>query len=166
MPCIRRKSFFGRQRLEYTPPDVPNWTRFGGIVWVGLFTWILILFMVWGISVGGFLPNNDGGLLYDLRHHRIRAIDIQRILGGSPVKEAGGGIVMDPSTDRIEIYTVGSPEQSRLMFTTLPSQPSDRRFVILIPDNEASYQDLVTAMDDPARDRSLQPTQVYIASTD
>ena len=84
MPYVRETAR-GRRRLIYRPVSAIEWTQLGGILWVGISIWLLILLGLFAVTVG-FRPAIYYGIEYELPSHRLGEIDIQRLLGGQIVR--------------------------------------------------------------------------------
>jgi hypothetical protein len=135
----------------------------GGIVWVGLAIWLLILLGCWAISEGyGVLPYR--GVEYYLHHHRLRSADIQRIIGGAPVIDAKGDIVIDPAAQDIEVYSVDCEGATEIRFVSTADKPAGRTIIIIIPDPKTEYQNVISGLDDLLGESGGPRPEVWIAA--
>jgi len=151
-------------RQLHRPRSLLAWTRVGGIVWMGVAIWLLILLGTYAVTTGGIVPASHSGIAYDLPAHRIRALDIQRLLVHQPVRDVEGQIVIDPSSDSIQVVAVGQSGRVAVKFASVPDRSVRQTVVVLIPDPDASYEDVVTAMDQLRSQNSSVPLKTWIAA--
>ena len=149
MPAIRTTAICHRgTRLAYVSPDIPDWVGLGGIVWVGVAVWLLIHFGLFAASGGAIVEATYYGLEYRPPAHTLTAADLQRILGGSPVRDSQGAIVIDPSSDLVQVVHIDSSGTARLAFQSTPEFPPKREAVVVLSSPQATYQSVITALEE------------------
>jgi len=130
----------------YEPLAPPIWTNPGGIVWVGLATWLLINFGVYAAAGGAFVLGHPAGIGY-LADHRLRPVDLQQIVAGRPVRDAQGRIAIDPAVDSVRVFVIDESGRTELTFATESRADEGRPVFVFVPHPEASYADIVAAID-------------------
>jgi len=130
---------------------------------VGIAIWLLILLGTYAITTGGIVPASHQGLAYDLPSHRIRFLDIQRLIAREQVRDVEGQVVIDPAFDSVRVVTVGPSGHVVTKFTSAPTHTPRKTFVVLIADPDACYADVVAAIDRLRNQGSDSPSDIWIA---
>lgn len=149
-------------QLQRFHPLPRSWIAPGGIVWLGLAVYLLGLLGIYG-ATAGYVPAVHRGIPYVAPEHRLRAIDVQRLIGGQVIRNARGDIVLDPAADRIRIATIDKNGTTVPRFETSPDSESPRHVVVLIPRPGLQYRDVVAALDAILADPPAKAVSVWIA---
>jgi len=128
-----------------------------------LAVWILGLLGVYA-AINGIVPFSGHGVSYRLDNHRPRPVDIRRLLSGQPVRDLRGTVVVDPAVDTVTIVVARANGEAELRFRSVPDTQPSRNVVIIVPSSEASYQDVVHAMDQVTTGTDGASVEVLLAT--
>ena len=138
-----------------------NWMGPGGIVWVFVSHRIALLLVLYGVTAGGFAYGPARGIPYSLPTHRLRDVDLVRLVGGQVVLGSNGLPVIDPATSTIAIYALRNGNLPELKYQSGVVSADQTMVYILMIDNEVTYCDLVKAMDE--FDSSYDNARIWLA---
>lgn len=111
----------------------------------------------------GIIPAQHAGVNCSLPGKRLKPVDLKRIVGGQAVRDNLGQVLVDPSADRIEIYTIDKPGRSAVRFESSPESPPQRTILIMIPAMASEYRHTMSAIDHALEQNYGPETVVWIA---
>ena len=138
-----------------------NWTEPGGMVWVFVWHRMTFLLILFGVCAG-FAYGPIQGISYLLPAHKLSQSDVTQILGGQAVLDRTGAPVIDPTASNVSVYHVQDGRSPQLKYQSDAPKAGEPVTFILLIDGAASYQDLVTALDDLRGDR--QDVEIWLAA--
>ena len=147
MPYVRER-VHGRTKLTYQRLRVIAWTEPGGIVWVGVATWLLIFLGTYAVTAG-YVPAQYFGLPYDLPAARLNWSDVRHLRLGGAIAYLDGQLLIDPGADTLLFVTMDSTGRvtTHLRPSSRSGAASVRRVAVLQPGAGAAYADVIAALD-------------------
>jgi len=142
-----------------------NWVSPGGVVW--LFVCLRLFLLLWTYGVfTGFLMHSGWGIPYWLPERKLASVDLQRLLGGEPVRDGTGRVLIDPQGRDLTVLAIDENGSVELKYEKTDGSEERRRVVILIPHEDCEYQHIIDAMDDlrsASWDLGLNEPELWLA---
>jgi hypothetical protein len=123
-----------------------NWAGPGGWTWTYAWLWVFFLLWIFGLLYGYNFPRVHG-ISHELPAIRLSTTHVQRVIGGQPIRDNSGNVLLDPQTTGVTILSIDETGRAELRYRSDPGIPGARETVIVIPAPDCEYRHVVRAIE-------------------